>query len=282
MLDGAPPVQVQEVCYQTEQFNLLPSDLDGRVLPPTGTPNFFLKRGGDGTSIKMWKFHVDWSNPTNSSFGVTAAHDPNTSIAVAPFNDSCGGGNCIPQGMTSQRLASLGERMMFRVAYRNFPAGVPGDPIPHESIVANHSVEPTTTARAGIRWYEIRDPNGSPVVFQQGTYVPDPHSRWMGSISMDGIGNIAAGYSISGTDIAPSIRVATRAASDPPGAFSAEGPIMDGQPQTDTYRWGDYSHLSIDPTDDCTFWLTAEYYRGNTFPPRATRIASFKVGGCAR
>jgi hypothetical protein len=282
MLDGAPSSQVQEVCYRTVQRNLLPSDFDGRALPPPGTPNFFLKRGPDGASLKMWKFHVDWANTQNSRFGVGAAHDPDISIPVEPFNDSCGGGNCIPQQGTTRVLASLGERLMFRVAYRNFPSGVPGDPTPREALVTNHSVEPTNAARAGIRWYEIRSPNGTPTVFQQGTFVPDTRSRWMGSIGMDGAGNIAAGYSISGTDMPPGIRVAGRLVTDPPGVFSSENSIADGRSQAATFRWGDYSHMSIDPTDDCTFWFTAQYFKGGDSSPRATRISSFRLGTCGR
>ena len=76
--------------------------------------------------------------------------------------------------------------MMFRLAYRKF-AG-------HEALVATHSVK-TSLAASGVRWYEIRNPNTSPIVFQRGTVTAGSTSLWMGSIGMDKVGNIALGFS---------------------------------------------------------------------------------------
>ena len=47
-------------------------------------------------------------------------------------------------------------------------------------------------------------------------------------------------------------------------------------------RWGDYSTLSVDPTDDCTFWYTTEYYSTSSLGNWTTRIGSFKFPGCNR
>jgi hypothetical protein len=86
---------------------------------------------------------------------------------------------------------------MYRVAYRNF-----GD---HESLVANHSV--TVGSQSAIRWYELRNPGGTPVVYQQGSYAPDSNYRWMGSIGMDRLGDIALGYSVAGGITAASVLI---------------------------------------------------------------------------
>src|SRR5260370_864286 len=129
-----------------------------------------------------------------------------TALTVASYSTACGGGTCIPQGGTNQQLDSLGDRIMYRLAYRNF-----GD---HESLVTDQSV--TAGSSTGVRWYEFRMSGGNPAVFQQGTYAPDSTFRWMGSIAMDHDGNIALGYSHSSSTTHPSIRFTRRAPGDPP------------------------------------------------------------------
>jgi hypothetical protein len=174
MLSGAAATMQ---CFQQSSSvdSLLPSDLDGTTPPPAGSPAFFLNYGSN--SLNLWKFHVDFTTPANSTFT-----GPVT-LAVAPFSPVCGGATCIPQLGTSNQLDSLADRLMYRLAYRNF-----GD---HDSLVVNHSV--TAGSGGGIRWYEIQNPNTNPVVFQQGTFAPDTGYRWMGSIAMDKAGDIAVG-----------------------------------------------------------------------------------------
>jgi hypothetical protein len=162
---------------------------------------------------------------------------------------------------------------MYRLAYRNF-----GD---HESLVVNHSVS-TPDAPSGVRWYEIRNPRTTPSVHQQGTYAPDGLSRWMGSIAMDKQGNTAVGYSVSGAGMHPAIRYTTRASTDPPGTLRAESSIIEGGgSQTQNLsRWGDYSSMSVDPADDCTFWYTTQYLATDGTWNWKTKIASFRLSGC--
>lgn len=262
-----------QVCFQlsTSYGGLLPADLDGTIAPPAGSPNFFLNYGSN--SLNLWKFHVDFATPTNSTFAGP------TNIAVAPFNAACsGGGTCIPQANTSQRLDSLADRLMYRLAYRRFSDG-------HESLVVNHSVTVSGNKRnsvTGVRWYELRNPNGTPVVYQQGTYSPDSASRWMGSIAMDKLGNIALGYSVSSSSIFPGIRFTGRVPTDAPGTLQAENSILagGGSQLPNLSRWGDYSSMTVDPVDDCTFWYTTEYLKASGTFNWSTRIASFKLPGC--
>src|SRR5207245_10022529 len=137
----------------------------------------------------------------------------------------------------TQSLDSLGDRLMYRLAYRNF-----GD---HESLVANHSI--AAGSSVGVRWYELRDPNGTPSVYQQGTYAPDATYRWMGSAAMDGSGDIAVGYSVSSSLMNPAIRVAAHTAADALGQLGSESSLVEGTgSQTiNLNRWGDYSNMSI-------------------------------------
>jgi len=133
-----------------------------------------------------------------------------------------------------------------------------------------------------VRWYELRSPGGTPTVFQQSTFAPDSTFRWMGSIAMDKQGNIALGYSVSSATIHPGIRYTGRLATDAPGTMQAEASIIEGTGSqlANLNRWGDYSAMTVDPTDDCTFWYTNEYLKANGTFNWSTRIASFKFPGC--
>jgi hypothetical protein len=161
---------------------------------------------------------------------------------------------------------------MHRLAYRNIGG--------HESLVVNHSV--TSGSSVGVRWYEIRSPGGTPTVFQQGTYAPDSTRRWMGSIGMDKVGNMAVGYSASSSTVRPSVRYTGRLSTDTLGTLQTENTIITGTgSQTGGLnRWGDYSAITIDPVDDCTFWYTNEYLKTTGSFNWSTRIASFKFPSC--
>ena len=285
MLSGAAATQQ---CFQLSSSfgGVLPSDLDGASstlgaggsgLPPAGTPNLMMSFGNN--SLNLWKFHVDWATPANST--LTGP----TSIPVANFSAACnGGGTCIPQPGTSNKLDSLADRLMYRLVYRHFADG-------HESLLVNHSVFVSGNRKSqvtGVRWYELRNPSGgtmasgTPVVFQQGTYSPDGTSRWMGSIAQDKLGDIALGYSASSSTVFPSIRYTGRVPTDASGTMEAENTILTGSAsQTGSlHRWGDYSAMTVDPVDDCTFWYTTEYIPSNGSFNWSTRIASFKFSGC--
>lgn len=247
----------------------LPSDFDGTALPPAGEPNYVLEFGTN--SLNVWKFHVDWATPAN-----TTLTGP-TSLSVASFNPACGGGTCVAQSGTSQQLDSLGDRMMYRLAYRNFGT--------YASIVANHSVKTGTNKRnqgSGVRWYELRVTGGNVSVFQQSTFAPDSTFRWMGSAAMDKMGNIVLGYSKSSSSTFPSIFYTMRNATDPVNTMQPEASIFGGTgSQLRTLsRWGDYAALSVDPTDDCTMYFTTEYLATSGTFNWHTRVGRLKAGNC--
>jgi hypothetical protein len=237
---------------------LLPSDLDGFTMPPSGSPNFVMNYGSN--SLNLWKFHVDFNNAANSTFTGPV------NIPVASFSEACGGGTCVPQSDTSQLLDSLGDRLMYRLAYRNFGS--------YDSVVLNHSVD-TGSGNSGVRWYEVRSLNGAPKVNQESTYSPDANYRWMGSIAMDKAGDIALGYSVSGSSMHPAIRYTGRLSGDTLNTMAGENTLINGAGSQTTYnRWGDYSSMVVDPIDDCTFWYTTEYLMTTGYY-WSTRIASF-------
>ncbi|HYN19831.1 MAG TPA: proprotein convertase P-domain-containing protein, partial [Thermoanaerobaculia bacterium] len=271
---------------------MLPADIDGLTLPPIGTPGLFAyftanEFGDPADAIRLFDFHADFANPGASTF-TERSESP---VAVAAFDPrSPAGRDDIEQpapATSAAYLDSIADRLMFRLQYRNFGA--------HESLVVNHTVNvsgvaPTTPAthQAGVRYYELRRPTGGAfAVNEQATFAPDSHNRWMGSAAMDGSGNLAVGYSVSSLSLFPSINYAGRLASDPPnGLFQGEAILISGSGvQTNTgSRWGDYSGLSVDPADDCTFWYTQEYYtsasQASSTVGWLTQIGTFNLPSC--
>jgi len=277
MIAGATATMI---CFQinnTSVDGMLPSSLDGSTAPPAGEPNFFmlipLPDSGTSTKLQMFKFHVDFTVPSNSTFtGPTV-------ITVPSYTEAGSFGGFVPQGGTTNKVDGLGYTLMHRMAYRNFTGTSP-----HESLVLTHNVNIGVTGRRRYapRWYEIRSPNTSPVVFQSGTFSPDTTYRWAASIAMDKVGDIALGYSASSSTLHPSIRYTGRNAGDAKGTMQAEAIILTGAgSQTGGLtRWGDYSSMAVDPVDDCTMWYSQEYIPSNGSFNWSTRLFSFKFTAC--
>ena len=268
MLSGAPAAMI--VFDTGNQVGALPSDLDGETPPPAGSPNYFMTFDVNPSRLLEWEFHVDWTTPANST--LTGPIEIPVADFLYPVCDAFRG-QCVPQLDSDELLETLDDKLMYRLVYRNF-----GD---HESLVVNHTVG-TADGGAAPRWYEIRSPGDSPVIHQQGTFAPDDEFRWMGSIAMDGSGNIALGYSKSSATTYPSIGITGRLAEDPLGVMGAEDVWLagGGSQQASASRWGDYSTMSIDPVDDCTFWYTQEYYAENASFDFKTRIGAFRFPSC--
>jgi len=253
----------------------LPVDLDG-TSTPAGAPAMFVGyvdglANPDDDYMVMFEMDVDWANLGNSTF------DGPFYMQAAPFDsDLCGGSrDCIPQPDTAQGVDSLNKATMHRGAYRDYGF--------YQSIALNHSVDVDGTDHAGVRWYELRNSGAGWGIYQQGTYAPDSDHRWMGSVALDQVGNLAAGYSVSSDTVYPSIRYAGRLVTDPLGDLAqGEGSIIVGiGSQTHPAgRWGDYSAMAVDPVDECTFYYTTEYIETTGSAPWQTRIASFKFDEC--
>lgn len=276
---------------------LLPPDIDGTrrpidgaLAPVVGTQDDGGPYGAAFDALNIFELAVQWKANPVASFKLVAQ------LPVAPFDSifPCGvvpgslppnSRDCLPQpGITNGSqfldILSYRQRPTWRLAYRNWGK--------YESFVTNQSVE-AAPGVAGVRWYEIRRANGLYSLYQQGTYAPgDGVHRWMGSVAMDWQGNMALGYSVvNGVDVYPGIRYTGRLASDPPGQMTlGEGVIMNGSgvQTTTNSRWGDYTSMNVDPTDDCTFWYVNEYYtaagQASSSAGWQTRIASFKFPGC--
>ncbi len=265
MINGvASPVGLCFTGIQGASF--LPIDLDGATAPLDGTPGYFVDLYTTN-SLGLYALAPNFAN-------ATATLSALATLPVSSFSEACGGGTCMPQPGTTRQLDSLGERLMNRAALRIFPD--------HESIVVNHSV--AAASSAGVRWYELRSPVSTTStfsVFQQGTFAPDADYRWMGSAAMDQSGSIALGYSVSSGTTYPSIRYTGRAPTDALGTMAAEASLIEGNgSQTGYTRWGDYTSMRIDPSNDCTFWYVNEYYPVTSSYGWYTRIGAFTLSGC--
>jgi hypothetical protein len=269
---------------------LLPADIDGKQKPKTdsaipivGTLDDGAGYGATFDALNIFDLNVKWNSVANASLSL------NTQLPTASFDSifPCAptARDCLPQpGISDPNqyldILSYRQRPTFRLAYRNFKD--------HESLVTSQSVE-ATPGVAGERWYEIRRVGGTYSLYQQGTYAPsDGVHRWMGSVAQDKKGDMALGYSVvNGNDVFPGIRYTGRLAGDPLGQMTlGEGTIIDGSgvQRTTNSRWGDYTDMTVDPVDDCTFWYVNEYYtlagQQSSTAGWQTRIASFKLPGC--
>jgi hypothetical protein len=281
MLAGDPTaamVYKMQGTANADPYSMLPSDWDGVTSPPAGAPNYFIYfddwSSGTTQYLNIWSFHVDWGTTSNSTFAQTYQLTPAGFNSVL-CNDASGRGRCVPEpggSNAAYKLESLSDRLMFRNQYRNFGS--------YQTMVDCHTVN-VGTGVAGCRWYELRNTGGGWTIFQQGTYSPDATYRFMPSIAMNGNGAIALGFSLSNaTTQYPSIHYTGRFATDAAGTMTvAEQTIINGtgsQNYSSYGRWGDYSMMSVDPSDDQNFWYTNEYVQTTGNFTWQTRVASFR------
>jgi hypothetical protein len=249
-----------------------PVDNDGPAAP-AGSPGIFIALNDDaigGGSDQLWIYElaVNWSNTAASTFNRTQQ------INVTAFDSNFGNTwSNIPQQGTTQKVDAIPMVIMNVPQYRNFGS--------YQTIVCCHTVDVDATNHAGIRWYELRKTTGNWTVRQTGTYAPDIHSRWMGSIMLNANNKIGLGYSISSSTMYPGIRYSGQTA----GAYAAGAGVLDmpeeiiqtgANSQTGYNRWGDYSLMCVDPADNDAFWFTTQYIGSGG--SRKTKIASFKIG----
>lgn len=251
-------------------FSPLPADADG-TLPPYGTPCPIFTYEDDtwsagGTDqLRIFKFTTDWITPSNSTL-ILDQTIPTSTINVN-FNVNW---NDVSQPGTTQKLDAISGVLMYRAQYRCWTG--------YNTAVLNHAVIVNpTTKQVGIRWYELRQNTTTGVwsLYQEGTYAPDLHSRWMGSLAMDDNGSIGMAYAVSSGTVFPSLRYTGRNATDPLGqmTYSETIAIAGTSSQNAFNRFGDYSQTTLDPTDGITFWHTGEYVSSGA----KTRVFSWQI-----
>ncbi|MBD3636324.1 MAG: T9SS type A sorting domain-containing protein [Crocinitomicaceae bacterium] len=275
MLTGDPTASMITMYFPSMSlfFNsVAPAYAEGLTAPDANEPGWAFAVQDDswgGISydhIKILKITLDWDVPSNSDVVI------HQSLATSSFNSSfTWSWDDITQPGTSQKLDAVAGIFMYRAQYRRFTG--------YDVMLLTHTVDVNNANRAGVRWYELRKDDGSDqwYVYQESTYDPnDGNSRWMGNAAMDLNGHIGLAYSISGS-VYPGLRYTGRYSTDAINTMTVqEQNAQDGSgSQTVTNRYGDYSQMTVDPSDDATFWFTGEYIGAGGFPK--TRIFSFAM-----
>jgi hypothetical protein len=236
----------------------LSADLRGTMIPEDLT-NFVavaeINMGSWLYKLNIFEFHADWITPENSTFELVTQFDLGT---TASFN----WGSAAPQPGNFHNVETWVFRLMYPLTYRKFED--------HEAMVACHTMWDANVHY--LKWYEFRKEDSVWYIHQTGNYSPDDESRYMPSISMNGNGDIAMGYTKSSLELYPSIYFTGRRAEDPPGEMTfQEIELYKGLNYVNNYgsnsgrnRWGDYTSMLVDPADDSTFWYTSMYPINNT------------------
>ncbi len=273
-------------------YSILPADVDSPTPPPSGQVEFFIGSydvDASNNHLYLYSMAPDFAAGTAVVTGSGLAN-PITVPTYTPFCDSSR--SCVPQLGTGVKVDALGDRVMYRFAYWEDQPTVnvlanPPKPVPSQHWFTNHTAT-AGSGQAGVRWYEFTAPikkvdTSGLGLFQSGTFAPDSNYRWMASMARDKKANLAVGYSISSSSMYPSINVAGRDPSTPLGQLGGEIVLTagTGSESASGSRWGDYSSMSLDPSDSCTMWYTAEYF---TIPAGGaswhTRLNQIKFDNC--
>jgi PKD repeat protein len=255
---------------------IMPLDADGASAPASSPGQFITindNAWGGSDELRIYELAVNWTTPSSSTFTMTQQ------ILVASFdsqfNETWGVGDIAQQG-TTNLVDAQNYTLMTRGQYKNWGTS--------QSIVCCHTVDVDNTNHAGQRWYELEKTSQSDAswaIRQQGTYSPDAHSRFNGSVAINDNHEIALGYNVSSSSMSPNIRYTGQSASSNTAANglmdiieSASMAQLTVQSQTSSNRWGDYSLMTVDPVDGVTFWYTNEYYSSG----KKTQIMSFTIG----
>ncbi len=272
----------------------LPTDIEGYGGPPTDLDHIFLEFRADEfgdpfDGLRAFRFKPDFTTPANTIF--QAIPD----VALAPFDPRNPNGRADIEQLGGTNLDSLSGRLMHRLSYRNLGTQTAPINVYASSFTVNASgMDPRPSAAAydaAIRWFELRRTDNTAIsVFDQGTHIgagDTPGTRlnnWMGSIALDNRGDIALGYSQSGTTQNADIKIAGRTNNVANSNTLNEGEALfhdaPGAQTNNVNRWGDYSSLNLDTDDDCTMWYTQEYHATTSGFGWSTRIGKFKFPQC--
>jgi len=248
-----------------------PIDWEGQTRPEDSRPivvklndSSWGEIGSD--AIELFRFNINYDNVNETE--VESILVETTPYDGYPCAAATGGFACVPQP-NGNGLDAVPEVIMHVPQYRNFGT--------HESIVLSFVTDVTNGSNhAGVRWMEMRKSDGSDwSSYQEGSYAPDEHHRFLSGVAMDKNGNIGLAYNISSETLFAGIRYTGRFSSDPLGEMTIpEVSVIEGNSTLNSFgRFADYSHITVDPVDETTFWFTSEYAAGGS---TNTRIVAFE------
>ena len=216
--------------------------------------------------LKIWTINIDWENSNNSS--ISSPYQLPTSSFTSVFD---GGSFANLTQSSGPDIDAMQATLMNQAQFRKFPT--------HNSAVFNFVVDVLSgnDEQAAVRWYELRqDADGEPwVIFQEGTYTaPDGRHAFGASMAMDIQGNIGMGYTSMSATAPITLRYTGRYANDPSGQMTIEENLIGQSNSTNpNTRYADYAHMSVDPSNDKTFWFISEYFK----PGRRDLVGTFQI-----
>jgi hypothetical protein len=266
-----------------DAYGAEPINLVGQMNAPANACAGFTHFDANTSEYLFWDVCLDWATPANTTISSSPSRIAGTPFV--PYFDE------VPQQDSATGLDPFGTHIMYRANARAFPADAPT----RVSLVVNHVVQ-GAVQQGGVNWIHFNlDDHGQTfatptpldkTLLEEGVYAPDAENRWMGGIAVDGSGNIGVGYSKSSADMHPQIMISGRTSEDPPGTLEDEqnctDGIANGSQNNSNDRWGDYSAMSVDPVDQCTFYFTNEYYATTASGSWHTRVCSFKFPNCGQ
>jgi hypothetical protein len=291
MLAGEPATSVR--FPGNDAYGAMPAHLDGSLSAPAGACPAIIHFDSISSDYLFWDLCVDWETPANASISAMQRVPAGTPF-VSNFT-------AIPQAGSAVPLDSFGSNLMYKASAWAYAPGSPTT----ISLVVNHAVMADEDSGA-VKWvhFDLK-PDGTTLdrmfgygfdpdapaglrkaIVQEGAFAPDDNTRWMAGIAVDRNLNIGLGHNVGSAAISPKIGVTGRTFSDPRGEMRGEQECTPGTTgsQTGSFggrgRWGDYSSMSVDPADECTFWFTGEYYATTSTSSWSTRICTFKFPEC--
>ena len=253
--------------YSPQFFNVCNADL-----PAAGnaTVVYLQDDAWSGVSqdhLKLWTVNVDWDNISNST--ISQPEEMSTTPFVSVFDGGSFSNRPQPSGPDIDVLQAT---VMNQAQFRRFSD--------HNSAVFNFVVDAEGSGElAAIRWYELRQTgDGEPwTLYQEGTYTSPYNGKdaFSGSMAMDAQGNIGMGYTTVSTSEKIAIYYTGRYANDPLGQMTVDETLIAQSNTNDpSNRLADYVHLTVDPSNDKTFWHIAEYFNGGS---RTDVVGAFQI-----
>jgi hypothetical protein len=179
-------------------------------------------------------------------------------------------------------LDSIDDRLFAAMLHKNRITGTTSLWTAHNIDVNASGVASGSGGRNGSRWYQLDNLTSTPTLTQSGTLFDpassNPRGFWIPSVAMSGQGHMALGASYAGNADYAGVAVAGRLSGDPLGTIQAATfAVVSSTPYNvqsgNGQRWGDFSIVAVDPTDDQTMWTFAEYCNAtNSWATRAVQL----------
>jgi len=169
---------------------------------------------------------------------------------------------------STQPLDALDDRLFAAMIKKNKITGGISLWTAHNIRVTSSGVGSSSGTRNAVRWYEIGNLTSTPSLVQSGTLfdnaASNPLGYWIGSVACNGQGHVFLGCSSAGSAGHAQISVSGRTSNETLGVTDAPVTAQTSSSSynaqsTNPQRWGDYSQLTIDPTNDQDVWAFEEY-----------------------